>query len=219
MIQAKCFLPLNFMVKQAATSLSKKVSRCQMEDIGTARTRPTPSHGSYSSETKTAFDMLIMRAFLCQARKKESSLQDIYQYVRKRCDFSECTLQRKIKSSLSRLLRRGFITLHNIQRFKLSARGKSTRCTGTKKSKSVGRFSSRWRSKSRSRPSCKKKKRNGYKNPCKKHKRSHSQRGTEGRSRPRTKTKSRSKSRCRSKPRKPKNANIRLGSKSNPKRS
>ena len=202
MAQAMCFLPLSLVVQQSTTTPTNKISTRHMQK--TTLTSPTPSSGYDAGETNTAFDMLVKRALLCQARKEGSSPQDIYHYLRKRCDASENTIQNKINSSLCRLLKHGFVCLHNkhMRRFKLTAKGKCMRYV--EKKKSICRYPNRSRSRSLARSSCIKK--NVCKYPTERHGRSRSRRRVASRSRSRAETKLRSKSRCRSKSRKPKNA-------------
>ena len=210
MAQAMCRLPLERIAKQSATNPPNKISTCQVEQSGSLLICPFPSSGSEAT-TSNQYDMLIKQAFLCLARKDGSSPQDILHYIRQKCGGDKNSIEKKIESSLCRMLKHGFVYLHNksMQRFKLTSKGKCMNFKEKKKSKSVCRYPSR--SKSRSRSRSERKRKNVCKYPAKKKRKSCSRRRTvnrrrsKSRSKSRCRSKSRSKSRRRSKSRKPKN--------------
>ena len=88
---------------------------------------PLPSVGCLYGETSVPYDMLIKRAIMGQARKDGSSVQDLFHFIRKRCEAPDQYVKTKIEKSICRLYKKGFVYLNNknCQRFKLTSKGKA----------------------------------------------------------------------------------------------
>jgi len=176
---------------------------------------PVPSLGCQYGETSVPYDMLIKRALIGQARKDGSSSQDLYHFIRKKCDAPEQFIKSKIESSLCRMFKNGFVYLNNkpYGRFKLTSKGKAMQYVEKKpksRGNSVCRYPGRSRSRSKARTSsvatCKpKKKANVCKySAAKRQGRSQSRGRAQSRgacrSKSRASSRSKSKSVCRYKP-------------------